>query len=126
MPQVNLVVGWSATLLGLVAGAVIGTFFHNDEWLGGYGSWRRRMLRLAHVALVGTGLLNIAFALSLASLPGAPRLPLASVLFIVGAVAMPTVCALSAWRIGFRNLFFVPVVSLIAATADLLFWGLLR
>jgi hypothetical protein len=123
---VNLTVGWAAILVGLLAGAAIGVFFHDDAWLGGYGSWRRRMLRLTHIALVGTGLLNIAFALTMASLPGAPRLPIASVLFIVGAVAMPTVCALSAWRIGFRHLFFVPVGSLVLATAEFIYRGLLR
>ncbi len=63
--MVNFYVGWIAILTGLVAGAAIGMFFHRDDWLEGYGSWRRRMLRLMHISLVGTGLLNLAFALSL-------------------------------------------------------------
>ncbi len=68
MALVNLYAGWIAILVGLVAGASIGLFFHREEWLGGYDSWRRRMLRLAHISLVGTGLLNLAFAFSCNSL----------------------------------------------------------
>lgn len=116
MEQLNLWIGWIAILLGLVAGAGIGMFFHRDEWLGGYGSWRRRMLRLTHISLVGTGLLNLAFAFSVQSL-GLGSCPIAAVLFVVGAVTMPLVCGLSAWKKPFRQLFFVPVLSLVVASA---------
>ena len=126
MTLVNLYVGWFAILLGLVAGATIGTFFHREEWLGGYGDWRRRMLRLVHVSLVGTGLLNLAFALSCESLRVDPVPMVASVLFVVGAAAMPIVCFLSVWRPKARHFFFIPVVSLIVATADFIWRGLLR
>lgn len=51
----NLYVGWGAILCGLSVGAGMGVFFHDESWLGGYASRRRRMLRLGHVALVGTG-----------------------------------------------------------------------
>ena len=121
----NLSVGWIAILLGLVAGAAVGMFFHDEEWLGGYPSWRRRMLRLTHISLVGTGLLNVAFALSAAALDLDPLPRLASLLFVVGAATMPLVCALSAWRSALRRLFFVPVLSLVVATVDFLCRGLL-
>jgi hypothetical protein len=112
----NLWVGWLAILAGLLAGAGIGMFFHEETWLGGYSSWRRRMLRLAHVALVGTGLLNIAFALTAAAgRTSGFGASCASVLFAAGAVAMPLVCLLSAWRKGMRHLFFIPVSILIFA-----------
>ena len=122
---VNLCVGWIAILVGLVAGAAVGMFFHNEGWLGGYPSWRRRMLRLTHISLVGTGLLNVAFALSAGALHLDPAPRLASVLFVVGAATMPLVCAMSAWRSALRHLFFVPVLSLITATVDFLCRGLL-
>jgi hypothetical protein len=122
--QINLGVGWVAILAGLLLGAVIGTFFHREDWLGGYSSWPRRMLRLTHISLVGTGLLNLAFALSADALNIAPPPRVASILFIVGAATMPTVCALSAWRPAFRHLFFIPVLSLVVATADLVYRGL--
>ena len=124
MALANLYVGWIAILIGLVAGAAIGSFFHREAWLGGYGSWRRRMLRLVHISLVGTGLLNLGFALSTASLEMVPAPRIASVLFIVGAVTMPAVCLLSAWRPSARRLFFIPVLSLVVATADFLCRGL--
>jgi len=125
MAQVNLTLGWIAILAGLGVGAGIGMFFHREDWLGGYGSWRRRMLRLAHISLVGTGLLNLAFALSVSTLHIDPCPRGASLLFLVGAGTMPSVCALSAWRPAFRRLFFIPVLSLVAATADFLVRGLL-
>jgi hypothetical protein len=126
MESFHLYFAWIWILVGLVSGAIIGMFFHDEAWLGGYSSWRRRMLRLGHISFLGTGLLNLAFALSLdhAGLEGVPRLP--AVLFVVGAIAMPLVCFLSAWRESFRGFFFVPVVSLIAASADFIFRGLLR
>ena len=51
----HLVIAWVAILVGLLSGTVIGQFFHREEWLGGYHSWRRRMVRLGHVAFLGTG-----------------------------------------------------------------------
>jgi hypothetical protein len=126
MAWTNLLVGWVAILAGLVVGAAIGTFFHRETWLGGYGSWRRRMLRLAHVALVGTGLLNVAFALSVEELGLAAAPCLASVLFVVGAASMPLVCLASVWRPALRHLFFVPVGSLLLATIDFLVQGFVQ
>jgi hypothetical protein len=38
---------------------------------------------------------------------------------------MPAVCYASAWRDGFRHLFFVPVVSLMGGVAALLAAGLI-
>jgi hypothetical protein len=113
MADLNFRVAWIAILIGLISGTLLGLFFHKADWLGGYGSWRRRMMRLGHVAFIGTGLLNLAFALSVQHLrlDHPPRL--ASSAFVVGAVAMPTVCFLSAWREPFRCLFFIPVLSLI-------------
>jgi len=116
----NLATAWTAILVGLVTGTVIGLYFAREEWLGGYGSWRRRMVRLGHVSFFGTGLLNLAFALTVPALGlrNAPRLP--SLLFVVGAVSMPAVCFLSAWHKPLRHLFFIPVLSLIGAVAGTL------
>jgi hypothetical protein len=115
MHTMNLWIGWVAILAGLLTGAGVGLFFHNENWLGGYASWRRRMLRLAHVAMVGTGLLNIAFGLSSTGQYFSCGTRCASVLFAAGAVAMPLVCLLSAWRREMRHLFFIPVSILICA-----------
>ena len=37
-------------LAGVLSGMAMGLFFHQDGWLGGYGSFRRRLLRLGHIA----------------------------------------------------------------------------
>jgi hypothetical protein len=125
MAELNLYFGWSWILIGLLAGAWVGIFFHDREWLGGYSSWPRRMVRLGHVSLVGTGLLNIAFAFTVARLGITPIPRASSLLFVVGGVTMPLVCFLAAWRDHFRHWFIVPVVALVVAAADILFQMLL-
>jgi hypothetical protein len=73
------------------------------------------MLRLGHISFFGLGFINLAYALTMKSLGiSGPRS--ASALLLLGAAAMPSVCFLSAAREGFRRLFFIPVLSLIAAT----------
>ncbi len=125
MYDLNFQLAWFAILIGLVTGAGIGLFFHRDDWLGGYGSWRRRMIRLGHISFFGTGFLNLAFSLSVRHL-GLEHAPsIAAMGLITGAIAMPTVCFLSAWRKDFRHLFFIPVASLIVAVADFIFQGVL-
>ncbi len=115
MSHVNLCLGWIWITAGFVSGAIIGMFFYDRDWLGGYDSWRRRMVRLGHISFLGTGLLNLAFVFTLALREGQPPLPIASWLFVLGALTMPLVCFLSAWRDGLRHLFPIPVASLILA-----------
>jgi len=127
MGSINLYFAWSWILAGMLAGSVIGLFFHRADWLGGFDSWRRRMVRLAHIAFLGTGLLNLGFAWSVDRvLPDHGEdalLGAASVLLIVGAISMPTVCLLAAWRERWRSLFFIPTLSLIIGVAALLWRG---
>jgi hypothetical protein len=94
----------------------MGLFFWREDWLGGYGSWRRRMTRLAHVSFFGLGFINIAFALSVSqfALPRDSALTAASSSLCLGAATMPLVCYLAAWRKPFRHLFFVPVAAVVA------------
>ncbi len=125
MGGINLITAWVAILTGLVTGTAIGLFFHDEGWLGGYGSWRRRLVRLGHISFFGTGILNLAFVLSVAHLRLEVAPPIASAGFVIGAAAMPAVCFLSAWRKGFRHLFFIPVGALLVATGDFLFRGVL-
>ena len=114
LPPPNLAFGWCWVLLGLLSGTAIGLFFHRADWLGGYDAWPRRMVRLGHISFFGTGLLNLFFALSLPRLSAEGALPgVAGTAWVVGAVAMPAVCFLSAWKKPLRNLFFVPVGALL-------------
>jgi len=110
----NLYAAWIGMFLGGLAGAGLGLFFHREEWLGGYASWRRRMLRLGHISLFGIAFLNLALVLTAGALGAERGLAWPSRLLILGAVAMPLVCGLSAWRKPFRHLFFLPALSVIA------------
>jgi hypothetical protein len=126
MYEINFVAAWFAILAGLITGTAMGLFFHDVGWMGGYGSWRRRMMRLGHISFFGTGFLNLAFVLSVEHLHLAELPPVASAGFLLGTVAMPTVCFLSAWRESVRHLFFIPVAALTVAAADFLLRGLWR
>jgi hypothetical protein len=78
------------------------------------------MVRLGHIALAALGLFNIVYGI--ASLPrhGTWQAAGASWSLMLGGITMPLVCFLSAWRMRFRKLFFLPVTALIAATVFIL------
>jgi len=113
--ELNLVLGWLWVVLGFASGAVLGLRFHDEQWLGGYASWMRRLYRLAHVSFFGLGLLNLMFFLTVrgmnvASVP----FQIASIGFVVGALTMPVCCVLAAHRPKCKPVFAVPVLSLMA------------
>jgi hypothetical protein len=122
--MINLYAAWIGILLGAVAGAAQGLFFHDEQWLGGYGSWPRRMMRLGHISFFGIGLLNLAFFFTVRELDLPAVTVWSSGLLIVAAVTMPLLCYLAALRKGFRHLFFVPTLSVIVGVAILL-WSLM-
>lgn len=107
--------------MGFVSGAVLGLFFHRAEFLGGYDSYRRRLVRLGHIAFFGLGILNLLFAQSI----GHARLQdwevaTASWGMIIGGVAMPLACGLNAWRPALKPVFAIPVTSLLVGGITLL------
>ncbi len=92
--QLNLIVAWLWILLGFVSGMVLGLFFHRENWLGGYASFKRRMYRLGHISFFGLGAVNLLFWLSVRNLSAAgPLADFASGAFIVGAITMHCVAA---------------------------------
>lgn len=117
-----LLAGWVGMLLGVVSGAVIGLFFHREDWMGGYGSFRRRMTRLGHIAFFGLGFVTLVFAFTIDVHPiadGAARL--AATLFIAGLATMSPCCFLTAWKkVPFRHFFFIPVGTTGAGIVTLL------
>src|SRR6516162_3512639 len=99
VPQINLVSAWIGMLLGFLSGIALGLFFQRDDWLGGYGSLRRRLYRLAHISFFGLAAVNFFFYMTARTLPNGRELVIASVAFILGAVSMPVCCLLMArWR----------------------------
>jgi len=123
MAIVNFLAACIGIFLGTLFGAVLGLFFQREEWLGGYASWPRRMLRLAHISFFGLALLNLAFWLGVNAL-GLGRIFWPSRLLILAAVTMPLVCCLAAWRKPLRHLFPIPALSAITGSGIFL-WRLL-
>lgn len=121
--MINIYAAWLGILLGIAAGAISGLFFHDEHWLGGYGSWSRRMIRLAHISFFGLGLLNLGLALTARTVGISESVGLASWLLVIGAMTMPLVCYLSAFIKRCRHLFFIPVLS-VGAAAGLFVWRL--
>jgi hypothetical protein len=123
--ETNLYAGWVGFLAGVLSGAALGLGFHRREFLGGYDSFRRRLLRLGHIACFGMGFLNVLFALSVQARPlPEPWLRLAAAGWLVALVTMPLCCALAAWRERWRHLFPVPVLAtLLGVVAQLVGWG---
>lgn len=111
----NWYFGWCLVLVAFVTGAGVGLFFHRDDFWGGYDSFRRRIVRLGHIALAALGMMNVLFSYSPWPTSQSWYGLVASTCFIVGGISMPTVCFLSGWHKGFRHLFFIPVTALIVA-----------
>ena len=121
MAMWNFWAGWVGMLLGLVSGAIIGLGFHNETFAGGYASFRRRMLRLGHVAFFALGMVNVLFALTLNSssvVPGSPQIASASL--AAAGFTMPAVCFLAAWKKPFRHAFPLPVMLVLVPIVLLL------
>lgn len=126
LAHANLLLAWIWILLGFTSGALMGTQFRREDWLGGYGSFRRRMYRLGHISFFGLALTNLMFHFTAQSLQlsGAPSF-WASQGFIVGAITMPICCVVMAHFPKAHALFAIPVISLIAASG-LTIWSIIQ
>ena len=113
-PQLNLVFAWIGILLGFISGLYLGLNFHRENWLGGYGSFKRRLYRLGHISLFGLAVVNFMFYLTARSFPASgPLVLVASWAFMVGAISMPLCCLMMAHFPRTHALFSVPVFSLL-------------
>jgi hypothetical protein len=117
----NLVFAWIWILAGFLSGMMMGLRFHDENWLGGYASYKRRMYRLAHISFFGLGAVNFMFHFSLKGTALGAFGTAASIAFIIGGITMPLCCWLMASSKKFQSLFAVPVLSLLSgATLTLL------
>ena len=119
MYEINLLAGWVGILCGFIFGAITGLFFYKENWLGGYLSWKRRLLRLAHISFFGIAIINIFFFYTCNYL-NSKNAGITSALFVLASIAMPAVCILTSINQKFRHLFFIPVTSLIAGSTLLI------
>jgi hypothetical protein len=126
--SLNLVLAWIWVFLGFLSGLVLGLNFHREDWLGGYGSFKRRMYRLAHISFFGLAAANVMFyftarfalngtgILTMSTAAAGSTLAVASWAFAIGALSMPACCILTAHATSCRLLFAVPVTSLLLAS----------
>ena len=122
----NQIFGWACILGSVAMGLWMGIGFQQENWLGGYGSLPRRMVRLAHIALAALGILNIEFGRSAGELAlSAGLIRAVAIAFMVAAVSMPACCLLIAARVRRFEIFAVPVGSL-AVGLVLTIGGLIR
>jgi hypothetical protein len=124
MIELNLRAAWIGILLGMASGMIQGLFLQREDWLGGYASWPRRLLRLGHISFFGIAFLNLAYANTVWLLGPASHVPAASILLVAGAALMPLVCYLAAWKKPLRHLFPLPALSLAGATLLFIAGGL--
>lgn len=124
--ELNLVLAWAGIVAGIAGGFLLGLNFHRENWLGGYSSLRRRLLRLAHISMFGLAIINLLFYFTVRAVAMPPGLlQTASWGFGIGAVTMPLCCVLMAGDVRWRSGFAVPVLSLLVAAGATL-WGVLQ
>lgn len=125
MPQ-NLLAGWSLMTLGVLIGMTIGLWAHNDEWANGYPSYRRRMLRLSHIAAFALGTINVLYAFCGDMSNLSPALLLVgSLAMMAGGILMPIACLLASWKKPLRIFFPIPALLLLVAIG-LMCFGIFR
>lgn len=117
--MLNWYFGWTSILTAFITGAGIGLFFYRDDFLGGYSSFRRRILRLGHIAQAALGMMNVIAGVDQLH-RGIEYTQIGQWGLVIGGITMPLVCFLSVWRPGCRHLFFIPVTALIAAAIEIL------
>jgi hypothetical protein len=124
--QINLTLAWLGMALAFASGSVLGLKFHREDWLGGYGSFRRRLYRLGHISFFGLAVVNFMFYFTsrLPALEGA-SLAVASWAFVIGAIAMPVCCFIMAHQPKLRLLFLIPVLSLIVGSLSTI-WEIIK
>ena len=125
MSELNIWTAWICIALGLLVMIVQEILFPSVDWLACDECWQRRMVRLGHYSLFAVAFINLAYANSLYLLGLDPPDLDASLLFLGGALLLPAVCYLAAWRKRLRLLFVLPAASLLGATGLFIGAGLL-
>ena len=119
MHECNILVGWVGMILGSLLGMAFGLRAESRDWAGGYGSFQRQALRLAHIAAFALGIINVLYGLSTRALDLLPPWAAASgsVAMIAGGLLMPAVCLAAAWRRPLKFLFPLPASCVLVALA---------
>lgn len=121
--EYNIAASWIAMAVGSFWGAALGVFFHRDDFLGGYESFRRRLLRLGHIACFGLAFVNLGFAFTATEgFVAADAVAIPGTAFVIALITMPLACAIVSWRKEARHLFAIPVAATVVGIGWTL-WG---
>jgi len=119
--DVSLAIGWGSLFFGALSGLVLGLWSFGGPvsvpaWVGDYANQSRRLLRLAHIAFFGLGILNIMIARHLSPDRLTPRLRRAALWSMsFGNVLLPiTLVAASAFS-PLKYLMSVPALAVTLA-----------
>jgi hypothetical protein len=117
MHECNILVGWVGMILGSLLGMAIGLRAESRDWAGGYSSFQRQALRLAHIAAFALGMINVLYGSSTRGLDLLPHGAafIGSVTMIAGGLLMPAVCLAAAWRRPLKLLFPLPASCVLVA-----------
>lgn len=123
----NILLGWCGMIGGAVLGMTIGLRAESRDWAGGYGSFRRQALRLAHIAAFALGIINVLYG---TWTEGLRQLPIwagrtGCVAMMAGGLLMPCVCLAAAWHRRLKYLFPIPATCVLAALV-IQAWGSVR
>ena len=127
MHEWNIFVGWCGMIGGALLGMILGLWAESRDWAGGYGSFRRQALRLAHIAAFALGMINVLYGLCAGGLDplGEWAARAGCIAMMVGGVFMPLVCLAAAWRPSLRYLFPIPATCVLTALV-IQAWGWLQ
>ncbi len=121
--------GWSLFLAGIVYGMILGTFAFDGplaapDRLADYVATPRRMIRLAHIACMALGLVNVLYGNELGRVPFSDRLArVGSGALIVAGLLMPGILTLAAFQPAWKWGLPVPATAALVAVSVLV-WGL--
>ena len=117
MSEWNIFAGWCGMIVGAILGMLFGIWAESREWAGGYGSFQRQAMRLAHVAAFALGMINVLYGSVHAGLDALPQWAsgTGSIAMIVGGALMPVVCLASAWRRPLKYAFPIPASCVLVA-----------
>ena len=109
----SIAIGWWLISSGFLTGALFGLLAQSEDWLGGYTSRTRRLVRLGHVALIALGALNVVWPLTTTARESSALTPLITGCFVVGGLTMGPACFLSAFFRRCRVAFVIPSTALV-------------
>lgn len=130
--QLNIVFGWIWMNMGFITGLLMGLKaeqfglnFHKvgPEWLEGYSSVPRRLIRLGHVAFIMLPVLNILFGQYIDATPlTAQWKQIGSYAMIFGGIGVPVLCFAAAFYRPFKLLLSLPATSVLVGNM-VIAWG---